>query len=105
MVVARAYVGDENAMPINLCVYVSLWIAVIALYNSAREKYGRIDKFHTIRGLCVICMFAFACVIVAILFKIWEPSTKANDIATLLALLLSLSQKILIDWMGRYLNG
>lgn len=103
LILLRFLPMTENTTIIKLIGYIGVLVALADLYYDANEIYGEEDKFNVIRGLfCVITILS--AILLALLFmdKI-SINNMWSDIFTLLALLISLPEKLYLNCIKNYI--
>lgn len=104
MIVYRIYIDEVNTVGMNICVYIALIVSLIDLYRISSKAYEGVDKFHMVRGGFIICLIGFAVVLAGVILGAWVPSSKENEVVTLLALWFTLCQNTFVSIIGGFLN-
>ena len=101
MIVIRMFpIGEENTL-IKSVGYIGVVVSVIDLYVDAVREYSMYDKFHVIRGLAYVIFFALAIVLLLVLTGLIPINAMWSDIFTLMALLISLPERLYIQLIGK----
>ena len=104
MIIIRFFPIGQNNMIIQSIGYIGMMISLIDLYLDANRIYDCEDKFHIIRGWTYLILLILSIFLLFILTGIISINSTWNDIFTLLALLVSLPERLYLNWIGRYIT-
>ena len=105
MIVIRLFpVGEDNIL-IKSVGYIGVVVSVIDLYVDAVREYSMYDKFHVIKGWAYVIFFVLAIILLLVLSGLVPISAMWSDIFTLMALLITLPERLYIQLIGKYING
>lgn len=104
MIIIRFFPMGENNMIIQSMGYIGMMISLIDLHLDANRIYACEDKFHIIRGWTYLILFILSIFLLLILTGIISINSTWSDVFTLLALLISLPERLYLNWIGRYIK-
>ena len=80
-------------------------VSLADLYVDAGRLYYEYDKFHIIRGTAYVLSIFLAALLLLLLTGVIPINSTWSDVFTLLALLVSLPEKLYLFWIGKYIKG
>lgn len=105
LIVLRFFpIGEDNTF-IKSVGYIGVLFALVDLYLDADRRYGKIDKFDILRGICYLLIVPLAVILVLLLTGTIPINATWSDVFTLLALLISLPEELYLTWIGKYVKG
>lgn len=105
MIIIRLFpLGDDNIL-IKSVGYIGVVVAIADLYIDAMRKYSIYDKFHIIRGWVYLIFFVLAIILLFVLMGMISINATWSDIFTLMALLITLPERLYIELIGKYIKG
>ncbi|MDD4371135.1 MAG: hypothetical protein PHD56_08690 [Anaerostipes sp.] len=103
IVVRFSKLGDDNTF-IKCIGYIGVLVSLVDLYVDASRKYASFDKFNVLKGWAYFIAIIMAIILMLLLTESIPINSKWSDEFTLLALLVSLPEKIYLNWIDNYVR-
>ena len=97
-------IGDNNPI-IKIAGYVGVLVSVIDLYIESIGKFSDYYKFHVIKGWSYLIFLVMAIFLLLFLTGIVKINDVWSDVFTLMALLITLPQRLYIQLLEKYICG
>ena len=106
LLILRLFWENADYSVIQYVGYCGVMVSLTDLFFDAQYILGKNDKFQIIRGAFIICImiWSFSLLLFAIKIIPIRSHSKLSDTFTLLALIISLPNRLYLNWIKRYIE-
>lgn len=104
LLILRLFWENADYSVIQYVGYCGVIVSLTDLFFDVQYILGKNDKFHIIRGAYIICIIIWALFLLLFILKIIPIGAKLSDTFTLLALIISLPNRLYLNWIKRYVE-
>ena len=104
LLILRLFWENADYSVIQYVGYCGVMVSLTDLFFDAQYILGKNDKFQIIRGAYIICIMIWSFFLLLFVIKIIPIGSELSDTFTLLALIISLPNRLYLNWIKRYIE-